>query len=173
MYTPDKDEDPDKHLNLIKHVVSVSPESMLSHKSSNGYTPLHLAVSKHNIPIIKYLLSIGASPRSRDKMNKNIIHTLMSTGGDFENHPHKLDELLQLFDKKDVEEMMLERCNDYPSALTPMALWLQSNNTQKPDVLEIMMKYSTGEELEMINGEGDLPLHVVCSTSIPPHQLNH
>lgn len=135
---------------------------MLSHKSSNGYSPLHLAVSRQDIPIIKYLLSVGASPRSRDKMNKNIVHTLLATGTTCEDHPHKLDEFLQLFDKKDLQEMMLERCNDYPSALTPMALWLQSNSAKNPDVLEVLMKYSTGEELEMINGEGDLPLHVVC-----------
>ncbi|PQE10383.1 ankyrin repeat protein [Rutstroemia sp. NJR-2017a WRK4] len=157
MYTPGKDEDPNKHLNLVKHIVSVSPESMISHKSPIGYSPLHLAVSKNNVPIIKYLLSVGASPRSRDHMNRNIIHTFVAN---IQNEPQKLDEFLQLFDKKDVEEMMLERCNDYPSALTPMALWLQSNNATKPDVLEVMMKYSTGEELEMINGEGDLPLHV-------------
>jgi hypothetical protein len=173
IYTPGKDEDPNKHLNLVKHIVSVSPESMISHKSPSGYSPLHWAVTKNNIPIIKYLLSVGASPRSRDTMNRNIIHTFVRNNGTVQSDPQKLDEFLQLFDKKDVEEMMLERCNDYPSALTPMALWLQLHSPTKPDFLEVMMKYSTGEELEMINGEGDLPLHVVSSILIPPHRPNH
>jgi uncharacterized protein (DUF2249 family) len=37
-----------------------------------------------------------------------------------------------------------------------------NGNYKKPDIIEALSKYSSGEELEMINGEGDLPLHVVC-----------
>jgi hypothetical protein len=32
---------------------------------------------------------------------------------------------------------------------------------KKADIVEVLTSYSLGEELEMINGEGDLPLHVV------------
>lgn len=74
-----------------------------------------------------------------------------------------LSKLLELFDKDAVKEMLLERCNEAPGALTPLAYWMSKTNGsfKKPDFIAILAKYSSGEDLEMINGEGDLPLHVV------------
>ncbi|KAA8568563.1 hypothetical protein EYC84_007581 [Monilinia fructicola] len=73
----------------------------------------------------------------------------------------RLDSIIKLFHKKDVQEMSLERADVYPSALTPLALWMsQHPHHDQTEILEVLLKYSTGEELEMINGEGDLPLHV-------------
>ncbi|APA10450.1 hypothetical protein sscle_06g052200 [Sclerotinia sclerotiorum 1980 UF-70] len=169
LYNPQTDDEKVKHLNLVKHLVSVLPESVLSLKSSAGYTPLHLAVDRHNISIIEHLLSVGASSRSRDKQNRNIMHTLASAAARVdENTISRLESIINLFDKKDVQEMLLERADDYPSALTPLALWM-SKATQHDieSVLEVLMKHSTGEELEMINGEGDLPLHVAIKTNKP------
>lgn len=75
----------------------------------------------------------------------------------------RLETIIKLFNPKDVQEMLLERSDEYPSALTPLASWMSKNpRYDGMEVLEILVKYSTGEELEMINGEGDLPLHVVC-----------
>lgn len=74
-----------------------------------------------------------------------------------------LESIIKLFNKKDVQEMLLERSDDYPSAVTPLALWMsKAAHYDSADVIEVLLKYSTCEELEMINGEGDLPLHVVC-----------
>jgi len=74
-----------------------------------------------------------------------------------------LQKLLELFDKDAVKEMLLERCSEAPGALTPLAYWMAKNggSYKKPDFIAILAKYSSGEDLEMINGEGDLPLHVV------------
>lgn len=79
------------------------------------------------------------------------------------NGTKKLQRMIDLFDKNGVKEMLLERCNESPGALTPLAYWMARNNGgyKKSDFIEILAKYSSGEELEMINGEGDLPLHVV------------
>ncbi|KAG4030376.1 hypothetical protein MFRU_012g01140 [Monilinia fructicola] len=162
LYSPRTEHDKVKHLNLIKHLVSVLPESVLTLKSSEGYTPLHLAVKRQNIPIIEFLLSVGASPRSRDRRNRNIMHTLAAAAdGITEEVVSRLDSIIKLFHKKDVQEMSLERADVYPSALTPLALWMsQHPHHDQTEILEVLLKYSTGEELEMINGEGDLPLHV-------------
>jgi hypothetical protein len=96
LYNPDRKEDHPEYLALIKHLISVLPDS-LEQKSSEGWTPLHLA-----------------------------------------------------------------------GALTPLAYWMAKNNGnhKKSDIVEILTSYSSGEELEMINGEGDLPLHVVSSQTI-------
>lgn len=34
---------------------------------------------------------------------------------------------------------------------------------KKSDFIDVLQSYSDGKNLEMINGEGDLPLHVVCT----------
>ncbi|KAF7880857.1 uncharacterized protein EAF02_006748 [Botrytis sinoallii] len=171
LHDPQTDEDKIKHLNLIKHLVSVLPDSVLSLKSAQGYSPLHLAVNRKNIPIIEYLLSVGASPRSRDRQNRNIMHTLAADAITVKKETVAcLESIIKLFNKKDVQEMLLERSDDYPSAVTPLALWMsKATHYDSADVIEVLLKYSNCEELEMINGEGDLPLHVVCNQNNRPN----
>ncbi|TAQ87996.1 hypothetical protein B7494_g3670 [Chlorociboria aeruginascens] len=83
----------------------------------------------------------------------------------------QLQSMIHLFDKEAIKEMLLERCADSPGALTPLALWMAKNAGQqlnmKFGIVKELCKYSTGEELQMINGEGDLPLHVAvkCGAS--------
>lgn len=99
------------------------------------------------------------------------MHTLAAAAdGITEEVVSRLDSIIKLFHKKDVQEMSLERADVYPSALTPLALWMsQHPHHDQTEILEVLLKYSTGEELEMINGEGDLPLHVVrVPFSLPP-----
>ncbi|THV45654.1 hypothetical protein BGAL_0464g00050 [Botrytis galanthina] len=169
LHDPQTDEDKVKHLNLVKHLVSVLPDSVLSLKSAQGFSPLHLAVNRKNIPIIEYLLSVGASPRSRDRQNRNIMHTLAADATNVKKETVSyLESIIKLFNKKDVQEMLLERSDDYPSAVTPLALWMsKATHYDSADVIEVLLKYSTCEELEMINGEGDLPLHVAIKNNRP------
>jgi len=76
-----------------------------------------------------------------------------------------VEAMIKLFDKEAVKEMLLERCSVCPGALTPLGMWMFYNTKQgyckHARVLEVLANYSSGEDLEMINGEGDLPLHVV------------
>ena len=76
--------------------------------------------------------------------------------------------LIEIFNKDGVKDMLLERCTSHPGALTPLAYWLAQNNGgyKKTHIIEILSKYSTGEDLEMINGEGDLPLHVAIKQDL-------
>lgn len=75
--------------------------------------------------------------------------------------------MTDLFDEKAVKEMLLERTSQ-PESATPLAYWMlrNGNNFKKPDILEVLAKYSNGEDLAMINSEGDLPLHFVGSLPI-------
>ncbi|KAH7417628.1 hypothetical protein BKA64DRAFT_702397 [Cadophora sp. MPI-SDFR-AT-0126] len=163
LFNHSKDQDKIPYLALIKHLVSVAPES-IEQKSSEGMTPLHLAVLAHQPEVISFLLSEGANQRHRDKAGRNIVHHMVAP----KNHARantdaeKLQQLISLFDKSAVKEMLLERCTEQPGALTPLAYYMAKNSGsyRKPDIVSILAKYSNGEDLAMINGEGDLPLHV-------------
>ena len=165
LYNPSKDSEAPRYLALLDHLVSVLPES-LEQKSSEGWTPLQLAVFTDRKDTVEYFISIGANQRSRDKTGRNMVHTIMATRNSQVNYDSKnLKVLLDLFDRDNIKEMLVERCAQSPGALTPLALWLATNrgSVKSPDFLEVLCAYSTGEDLEMINGEGDLPLHLVSS----------
>jgi hypothetical protein len=167
LYNPDKEKEHPEYLALIKHLVSVVPDC-LEQKSSEGWTPLHLAAYMHREDVVSYLISVGANQRSRDKAGRNMAHSMLvdqgyQTARNDEKDAKELKQLLELFDKAALKEMLLERCSQAPGALTPLAYWMAKNggDYKKADVVEVLTSYSSGEELEMINGEGDLPLHVV------------
>lgn len=148
---------------LIKHLLSIDP-SLLEQRSSEGWVPLQVAVWAQRTDIISLLLSHGANQRSRDKQGRNVVHSMVVTQRAERaiEDAKKLKSIIELFDKKAVEEMLLERCTMTLVALTPLALWMaQNDNYGKADVVAVLTSYSTGEDLEMINGQGDLPLHVV------------
>lgn len=164
---PDRKKPHPEYLALIKHLVSVLPDS-LEQKSSEGWTPLHVAVCIDRDDVVSYLISIGANQRSRDKAGRNMAHSMLvhqmtQSYHSTRHNAERLEKILQLFDKAALKEMLLERCNQTPGALTPLAYWMAKNggSYKKVDIVKLLTSYSTGEELEMINGEGDLPLHVV------------
>lgn len=100
-----------------------------------------------------------------------MIHSMVKPPVSFpiERVKETLPKLLDLFDKDTVKDMFLERCNESPGALTPLAYWMARAGTggsKDPEFLAILAKHSSGEDLEMINGEGDLPLHVVSISNL-------
>lgn len=118
--------------------------------------------------VVSHLISIGANQRHRDKLNRNMVHSMVTFKiGGAKTDAEKLQAMIGLFDKEAVKEMLLERCKISPGALTPLGHWMASNGSsyKKVDIIAILSKYSNGEDLGMINGEGDLPLHVVCFLS--------
>lgn len=177
LYNPYKKSESPQYLALIKHLVSVLPDS-IEQKSSEGWTPLQVALFAQRQDAVEYLISIGANQRHRDKIGRNMMHTMVATRYQSANTDAKsFKELVSLFDTDSVKNMLVERCAHTPGALTPLALWLSRNGRQykKTDFLKILCAYSTGEDLEMINGEGDLPLHVAIKndlTSITSYLLS-
>lgn len=169
LHNPSNEEDNPKYMALIKHLLSVVPET-LEQKSSQGWTPLQIAVWARRADVASYLISQGANQRSRDKMGRNMLHSMLtnqSNGGAITDIK-RLRAMIELFDKDAVKEMMVERCTLSPGALTPLALWMSNNKAshKKADIAVVLAEYATGEELEMINGEGDLPLHVATKQSL-------
>jgi hypothetical protein len=170
LYNPDKKTAHPEYLALIKHLVSVLPES-LEQKSSEGWSPLHVAVYAQREDVVSYLISVGANQRSRDKAGRNMAHSMLVNLHDgynsAKNDAEELKKILDLFDIAALKEMLLERCTKNPGALTPLAYWMARyrGNYKDSHIVEVLTSYSSGEELEMINGEGDLPLHVVSTQS--------
>jgi hypothetical protein len=157
-----------KYLALIKHLVSVLPET-LEQKSSEGWTPLLVALYTQCEEVVSFLISSGADQRARDKLGRNVVHTLLGNrNGGAKTSGKKLRSMLNLFGKNGVKEMLLERCINHPGALTPLAYWFScaGGSWKRTNVIEVLSKYSTGEDLEMINGEGDLPLHVAVKQGL-------
>lgn len=127
-----------------------------------------IAVAIREPAVVKLLISAGASQRGRDKQDKNIIHLLLEKQN---LKTSELREMLSCLNPDAVKQMMLERCKVAPTALTPLALWLSQIHDNlyhsfhpqidqpKHEILKVLMEYSSGQELEMLNGEGDLPLH--------------
>lgn len=118
---------------------------------------------KQRIPVIEHLIAVGANQRHRDKMGHNMIHSMLRGSQWDAPKLECLQKMLEMFDKDALKAMFLERCTDKPGSLTPLAYWMANNysNHKSQKVISMLSKYSTGEELSMINGEGDLPLHVV------------
>jgi hypothetical protein len=134
-----------------------------------GWTPLQTAVFIQRPDVVSYLLSVGANQRHRDNADRNMLHTMLTfPTDDAKTKADKLQEMISCFDKEAVKEMFLERCTLEPGALTPLALWMAKNRGiyKKTDIIEVLSRYSTGEDLTMINGEGDLPLHVAIKQQL-------
>lgn len=164
------------------------PDS-LEHKSSQGLTPLHLAVLVQSPPIVKILLSAGANPRTVDRYSRNLVHNLIvplrtqhsTLPGSSEakplTDPKPLREILALFEQNLIKEMLLEKCS-LPgtkfSSLTPLGYWMAKNEPGmynqvvvhgKTDIIEVLANYSEGQDYELINGAGDTPVHEVSLSS--------
>jgi ankyrin repeat protein len=172
---PEKNEE---YVALVKYIIYAMPTA-LEHKSTQGFTPLHLAVTVRRPEIVELLISAGANQRVCDRHGRNILHNMLVplVASDLAWHstmslfsPVRLRELFQLLDRSHIKEMLLERCTLGPhfSSLTPQAYWLKKNTSthgrtshMKPDVIKILTEYSGGEDMDLINGEGDLPLHQV------------
>ena len=130
---------------------------------------MHVALYTEREEIVSLLISAGADQRARDKIGRNAIHAVLGNrNGGAKTSGKKLQAMIDLFDKDGVKEMLLERCISDPGALTPLAYWMsRSGGTcKKIRMIEILSRYSTGEDLEMINGEGDLPLHVAVKQGL-------
>ncbi|KAK6436527.1 hypothetical protein LTR95_007279 [Oleoguttula sp. CCFEE 5521] len=148
-------------LEVLKYLIEVIPDALDS-KSIDGSTPLLLAFAYYRYDAAKILLQAGADQTARDKLGRNLIHRAVhSMDLEKEEHLPKIRKMLDLIDPRLLPSMFDERCSVHPGSLTPLALWLQNYSTRSWDVkiLETLLEYSKGADLDQINGSGDTPLH--------------
>ncbi|KAK6433106.1 hypothetical protein LTR95_010723 [Oleoguttula sp. CCFEE 5521] len=148
-------------LEVLKYLIEVMPDA-IDAKALDGSTPLLLAFSYYRHDAAKVLLKAGADQTSRDKLGRNLIHRILhGMDLDKEEYLPKVRKMLDLIDSRLLPSIFDERCSVHPGSLTPLALWLQNYSTRTWDVkvLEMLLDYSKGADLDQINGSGDTPLH--------------
>lgn len=167
----------DESLELLRHLCETQPDS-LNHKSATGLTPLQLAFSLHRVEMAKILIAAGADQTCRNHNNDNLIHSALNNSRlNAENGPKRFRELLDLIDTRLITSIFSERANSNPGASTPLAYWVFSsvngwsnyyNNdqphaivTRQTETLRLLLQFSKGEDLGLVNAEGDTPLHAV------------
>lgn len=174
----------DKSLKLLRHLCETQPDS-INHKSATGLTPLQLAFSLHRVEMAKILVAAGADQTSRNHNNDNLIHSALNYSRiNADNGRKKLRELLELIDTRLITGMFTERASSNPGASTPLAQWVyvdvrgrsncyindwnydtikavQATLAKQEETLRLLLEFSKGEDLGLVNSEGDTPLHAV------------
>lgn len=163
-------------LEMLKYLTEALPDAVEA-KSADGLTPLLLAFRLRSVEAAKILIDAGADQTARDKDGMNLLHQMLF--GQNENKDVSKPRLLtQLIDPRLITSMCLQRCSLDPGALTPLALWLAqvhqyTNRQAKVAIARLILEYSHGEELSMLNGEGHTPLHVITRDHGRDNRFKH
>ncbi|KAF4945373.1 hypothetical protein FGADI_12012 [Fusarium gaditjirri] len=174
---------------LLEYLVETCPD-FIEKKNSEGDTPLMVACRLGRIDAVKILLATNADQSTRNQRGENIIHAAI------ERNPkaYQLRELLDLLDPGLRGHLFLQRKNLNENGTTPVHAWISqvSGMTLGADhrynyrryngsgyaepyigqekelvlMLKLLLEYSKGEELEMLNGAGDTCLHTAIMTGM-------
>ncbi|EMT61947.1 hypothetical protein FOC4_g10015021 [Fusarium odoratissimum] len=174
---------------LLDYLVETCPD-FIEKKNSEGDTPLMVACRLGRIDAVKILLAANADQSTRNQRGENILHAAI------ERSPkaYQLRELLDLLDSGLRSHLFLQRKNLNENGTTPVHAWISQvsgmalgadnrNNYRryngsgyaKPYIgqekelvlmLKLLLEYSKGEELEMLNGAGDTCLHTAIMTGM-------
>lgn len=131
-------------------------------RSLDGQTPLHLAFEVGRYYAAKKLIAAGANQSTKDKVGRNILHTIMSTIA--VERSGLLRSLLGMLNNEVVATLLLERCSAVESSgNTPLAVFLSRirDETGWEESLQIILSFSGGKDLQKMDGAGDYPLHNV------------
>ncbi|KAK7951449.1 uncharacterized protein PG986_007177 [Apiospora aurea] len=167
---------------LIKYLIRVCPSS-LEAKSDAGYTPLFLACLLGREQTAKTLIEGGADQSVKDKQFNNIIHAALTNQPDLE----RLRTLLDLLDPELRSHLFIQRNHLVHGGNTPLHFWLLGENPkiyshshayhihyseplEKSDniaILKLLLEYSGGQDLDILNGSGDTVAHSAVLLQLP------
>ncbi|KXN68680.1 ankyrin, partial [Conidiobolus coronatus NRRL 28638] len=174
---------------LLKYLLKKMPDNVDS-RSPNGWTPLMIAFFSHHHNYAKLLIENGANQTLKDYQGHNLVHMAIYPPASFVKREQiklriKYDSYRKLFGLIDDlirPSMFVERCMTKPGSLTPLH-WLilcehgpnsqiSSGNACMRDkdmaqIAETILEFSSGEELDIINGAGDAPLHSTVMKRLP------
>ncbi|KAM0287752.1 hypothetical protein ACHAQH_000283 [Verticillium albo-atrum] len=153
---------------VIQYLTQACPSS-LEYKTTSGDTPLWLAFYLGRVDFAKTLIDAGANQSVRNKQGQNIIHAALQ----WLPKAHNLKDLLELMDGNLRAHLLLQRSNLQDEGTTPLHSWVNkcpnsfvhtrwtkyANKEEETAVLQLLLGYSRGAELAMLNGAGDTPLH--------------
>lgn len=169
-------------IRLVKYLIETCPDS-LEKKTSDGDTPLMMACRLGRVQFAKLLIDANADQSTRNHQGNNILHAAVASNP----MAGSLRRLLDILDPGLLGHLFTERKNLQQNGLTPLHAWISQacgvreddnfqfhrrrryHHWQPPlpysrtenlvDMLKLMLEYSKGEELDMLNGAGDTCLH--------------
>jgi ankyrin repeat protein len=155
-------------LQLLRHLCKTQPQA-LHHRSASGMTPLHLAFHLHRVEMIKVLLEGGAEQTCRNNAGDNIVHSILNHNSlGTEKDMDRVRELFKLIDPRLLPSLFTERTTDEPGAATPLARCVRNRiGEKKHNLPRLLIELSKGEDLGIVNGEGDTPLHAAARYGHP------
>jgi hypothetical protein len=174
----------DTSAELIRYLVDACPGS-LEKKSTAGDTPLMVAFRLGRPRFAKILLEANANQTTKNLQGENLVHAAIAG----KPPASKLGELLDLIDDDLRTHLFLQRKNLKDNGTTPLHEWIslqphawgyqqglyhygskarasQDSNDVTLDTLRLLLVYSKGDELEMLDGAGDTCLHTAIMKGI-------
>jgi ankyrin repeat protein len=174
---------------VLEFLVETFPAS-IEKKNTEGDTPLMVACRLGRIEAIKILLSANADQSARNQKGENILHAALACNP----KDHQLRELLDLIDTDLRSHLFLQKKNLAENGTTPLHAWVSQASGVQPDnansyhrynyhgyrgayngkeqemiqMLNLLLEYSKGDELEMLNGAGDTCLHTAIMMDMIP-----
>lgn len=168
---------------LVRHLVSKYPQ-YLETKTTDGETPLMLACRLGRTECVKTLIDAGADQSTRNLAGENVLHACL----DRLPVAAQLEPMLNLFDADLRSHLFQQRKKLSQDGTTPLHAWLcrdsalrltaqaRSRPTQRVcwppalftyvpndsdavETLRLILRYSKGAELDMLNGAGETCLH--------------
>ncbi|CAG9947875.1 unnamed protein product [Clonostachys rosea f. rosea IK726] len=168
--------DSEKSEKLVKFLIDVCPD-VLEKRSSNGYTPLMSACWNRNVEIMKILIEANVDQSVRLDTGHNILHVALGRKQDVD----ALRQVLDLIDPTLRANLFQQRRRLTHGGTAPIHSWISmvcgqgGNSTYDysqrrwhdyhgewkdvAQILNLLLEYSNGEGLELLNGAGDTPLH--------------
>lgn len=173
---------------LIKYLLQNVPECIES-RSAEGYTPLALAFALGRESAARLLIDAGANQKFRDCGGNNLVHLLLSgIENQPRKDAGRIEQMVKLLDPALVPTLLVQRSSDGNNngaavSTTPLAKWLygfvsrlggRQNIDERSPRAELMADMAavlgvildagqaTGQkQLELLDGAGNTPLHVV------------
>ncbi|OAA73258.1 ankyrin repeat protein [Cordyceps fumosorosea ARSEF 2679] len=152
---------------LVEYLVETCPSS-LEKKAAGGCTPLMIAYQLGRIEFAKILIAAGADQSTRNDKGENIVHAVIKP----DSPVCRTRTLLNLLDSDLRKHLFQQRQSLKENGTTPLHSWIlaygsrnyNSASTKKVvAMLKLILEYSNGEELDMLNGAGDTCLHSAIS----------
>jgi ankyrin repeat protein len=159
-------------MELLKYLVTKYPHQ-INASSADVWTPLHIACPLVNAEAVEILISAGGDQTATDNLGRNVIYLLLAGPRDSRVATgSEIRAILKLLDIPSMHKMLVQRCNEYPGGLTPLARWLYKANGisfARPNraVIETLLEFATGDDIEVPDATGLLPLHIVCTSHMP------
>lgn len=152
---------------LVEYLVEACPSS-LEKKAAGGCTPLMIAYKLGRFGFAKILIEAGADQSTRNDHGETLAHAAVDVMG----HTCRVRDMLNLLDSDLRKHLFQQRTSLKDSGITPLHAWIQKyggrrhNHSSTKSVVKTMkliLEYSGGDELNMLNSAGDTCLHTAVS----------